>query len=643
MFDETLRKLIIEAKEKLGEEAAIIIKDELNIEKWDEDNLKGSCPLGHIDDSPSFIWFPENNSFHCFSCGANFGIIDLYLKQGMTYIEAVSKLFEKTEIKYRFSERGVRKERDYIYPKHEQNESRKKVEDYLAIRKISKTTLDLLDVQQDNNGNIAFHYYDTNDVLCMVKYRHARKVSKKENKYWGQKGMDTKPLLFNMNRVDTSNGPLLICEGETSTLASIEAGYINAVGVPFGAGNYTWIEENFDWLELFDKIIVWSDNDEAGLKMRKEVCSRLGTWRTLFVDAPSVVKNKDNKNVHVNDINDILYYNGKQIVLDLIFNAQEIPVEGIEDLSEVNDFDIEKAPGLYSGLKPLDDIIYKFIFGSVVLITGQRGSGKSVFLNQTFVCESLNQGQDIFYFSGELINPVLKSWIELAMAGPEKIKMKDKFIHTIDPNARKEMREWYKGRIWVYNENSNKSEDILNKAIATTRKYGAKIWVIDNLMVLDIGANDSNALQKQKDFIVRLNQLAMLYGVLIVLAVHPRKIQAGREISGDDVSGASEITNLAQYLIAVKRFSDDEKKGESDNKGGYRKGKFPIEEDVEMAVLKNRYTGHQKKAKLFFDYSSYRFYSSLKELYKRYKWNKDTSPLPTKDPRQENVPEFIRK
>ena len=44
MFDENLKELIVEAKEKLGERAAEIIRKELKIENWDKDTLKGSCP-----------------------------------------------------------------------------------------------------------------------------------------------------------------------------------------------------------------------------------------------------------------------------------------------------------------------------------------------------------------------------------------------------------------------------------------------------------------------------------------------------------------------------------------------------------------------------------------------------------------------
>jgi len=649
------KDLIVEAKKTLGEEAANIIKNDLDLQNWDDKNLKSLCPF-HEEDTGSFIWNHKDNAFKCFGCGVHYNIVDHYMQfNRLTFIGAIQKLFEQTETKYSFGEQGVKTEKYYKYPFYDHSEDRSKVEDYLKLRHISNTTLDLTDVQQSNDGNIVFNYYDTNDVLTLVKYRPAKQVKKGDTKTWCQQDADSMPLLFNMNRIDFTNGPLLICEGEIDCLSAIEAGYKNAVSVPLGANNYGWIEASWDWLELFDRIIIWSDNDEAGLKMRKEVCSRLGVWRTLYVDMP-ILLDKDGSEIKINDadgkkrgvkdINEVLYYCGKQKVLDLITEAKELPIEGIEDLSSVEPFDIELAPGLYSGLEPIDKTIYKFLFGSVIVVTGLRGAGKSTLLNQCFVCEPLEQGYDTFIFSGELSSPVLQSWVELSMAGPEQVKMKTEHIHVINADAMKQMKEWYHGRTWTYNQTDNKLESILDKAVSVTRKYGVKIWLLDNLSTIDIGANDNNLLEKQKNVIVELIKHAKTYNVLIILVIHPRKLQAGTvDIVSDDVGGNGALTNLAQYVISVKRFSQKDKAGERDGKGNWKKGKEPISEDVEVNILKNRYTGKIEAHKLFFNYKSYRFFSNARELFKRYGWDKNRNrPIPTlesEDPRFAS-PDFMK-
>lgn len=633
------KELVIEAKEKFGDKAIELIKEHFELENWDDRGLKGSCPFGHSDSSPSFIWNPKNQSFHCFSCGRNFGIIDLYMTDGFTYLQSLEKLFEETGIKFNFGERGVKSKRSYKYPVIECSQDRTKVEKYFETRKISKETLDYCDVGQSKDGNVVWKFYDENDTLLTVKLRPARKIGKQEKieKEWYLPGYDNTPILFNMNKVDYANGPLVITEGQSDTLAIIEAGYLNVVSVPGGAQNTKWISECYEWLEKFDKIILWSDQDAPGIKMRKEVCSRLGQWRTKYVEIPDeyLAENKEHK-----DANAILFSYGDQAVLDLIANAQEIPIYGVVDLAEVEEFSIEEASGFYTRIKPLDDTLYKMLFGSVCVVTGARAAGKSSCVNQIFICEPLDQGFDVFLYSAELSTPVIKSWINVTMSGPENITMKNTFVHVINKEAKKKMEDWYKGRIWIYDDKKDNSADsVLDKAISVTRKYGAKVWIIDNLSVLDIGANDNNLYEKQKDLMTKLIGLADLYGVLIVLVAHPRKLQNGMEVSNDDVAGSASLTNLAQYVISVKRFSEREKRGEKDGKGNYKPGKEPIEEDVSINVLKNRYVGFQREIRTNFDFRSRRFFITAKDLNKRYAWDKDNknpeyqyNPLEAKTP-----------
>jgi len=633
------KEKIAEAKAKLGEEAATLIKDYFNLENFDERNLKGSCPFGHIDDTPSFIWNEKENCYHCFSCGRNFGIIDLYMRQGMTFLESVEKLFDDVGVKYKFGERGVKTKRDYNYPVIECVGDQTIVDDYFNTRKISKETLDYCNVEQDKNGNVVWKFYDENDTLLTVKLRHPRKPKKNEEKEWYLPGYDNTPILFNMNRADPSNGPLVITEGQCDTLSIIEAGYFNVVSVPGGAQNNKWIETCFDWLEQFKQIIIFSDADEPGIKMRREVVSRLGQWRCKYVEIPEEYMG-DPK---IKDANAILFKYGKQALLDLLYNAQEFPIYGVSNLAKVDDFNLETAEGFITGIQALDDVLYKIIFGNVMVITGRRGEGKSSFVNQALICESLDQGYDSFIFSGELSAPILKNWITVTMAGHEKITMKNKFVHVIEPEAKKKMESWFDGRIWIYDDKkSNNADDILDKAIAVTRKYGVKLWILDNLLVMDIGAKDSDIYEKQKDFMTKLIGLADLYNVLIALIIHPRKGQNGVEVIADDVGGSGALTNLPQYVISTKRFSEKEKQGVKDNRGNYKKGFEPIEQDVAINILKNRYVGKMSEIRLYFDYTSRRFYTDSIHLNKRYKWNEDKSPLCTYNPLDKKLPEMMK-
>jgi twinkle protein len=623
------KEKIIEAKSKLKENMAFEIASDLHIEKWDAYNLRGCCPF-HKEDTPSFIWNAKDNAFKCFGCGINYGALDHYIAfYNLSFLDAVKKLFSNAGIEYPLGEKNVKNKRNYKYPYHEYNDEKSKVIKYMGSRGISESTLNYTDIQADKYGNIVYHYYDSNDVLCLVKYRSAEKTVDKNRKFWSQKDSDTTPLLYNMNRIDPTL-PLVICEGESDCLAIIESGYKNVVSVPFGSNNTGWIEENWEWLEQFDKIIIWSDSDDPGIKMRKDISARLGTWKTFYIDISTPLLKADGTEILCKDANEVLFYFDKTKVIDLIKNAYEFPVAGVLNLALVEDFDIEKAAGITTGLKKLDDIVYKFLFGNVVIITGKRGEGKSSLVNQSFICEGLEQGYDSFIFSGELSAPVLKSWIDITLAGQEKIAMDSRgIVHTIDAEARGLIKEWYMNRLWIYdNKHSSSAEDILEKAIAVTRKYGAKIWVLDNLLVMDVGS-DSQTYERQKDFVAKLITLADLYNVLIVLVVHPRKTQFSGDVGADDVGGSGAITNLAQYVLATKKFSEIEQAGVQNKDGSYQRGKEPFSEDSSIAVLKNRYTGKTKDFKVHYEYKSRRYYNTAQELNKRYSWNISKEPVIT--------------
>ena len=628
------KEKIDKAKELYGDRAMTDIVTYFGLEgSYNETSKSCSCPW-HEDKTPSFIWNPKNNSAHCFSCGRNYGIIDLYLAQGMSYLEAVEKLFKQVDIEYNFSNKDIQ-DFSYRYPKREHSD-RANVEKYLGLRGISTKTLDYADVQSDIYGNVAFHYYNSNDILMTVKYRLGRKFNKEKdhNKCWSQKDSDFAPLLFNMNRIDPAK-PLLVVEGEIDCLSVIEAGYSNAVSIPNGCANSQWIQYNWEWLEQFDKIILWFDSDEAGIKARNDILYRLGTWRTYYIEINP--EDTTPNGARIKDANEVLYFKGKDRVLQYINKPLEIPVENVSDLSKAEDFDIEHAEGLYTGIKELDDQIYKLTFGTLNIITGKSGEGKSVFVNQVAICQAVQQGYDVFVFSGELPAPILRNWVETNMIGREHITMKDGHVRVFNPEQRKLMQNWYAGKVLVYDDDYNTTATaLLNKMEELARKCGTKVFLIDNLMMIDLECNEEGRLQAEKEFVNKLIFFAKKYNVLVFLVAHPRKTGEIR-VTKEDIAGSGNIVNLAHMVFSVHRYTAKEKEGETNTRNQYIKGKEPISEDSCVEVLKNRITGILPLVKLYFDYPSYRFYKKPSELWFRYGWNKDTNPIRTDDPNPHDV------
>ena len=542
----------------------------------------------------------------------------------MTYLQACQKLFDLAGIKYSFGELGVKTKHQYRYPKEVPLGDKSRVYEYFKRRCISPQTLDYADVRQDEEGNIVWNYYDSNDVLTMVKYRPSRKVHKGENKCWCQKNADTSNLLFNMNRIYVT-APLLICVGERDCLSAIESGFTNAVSVPLGSGNFHWIEECWDWLEQFDSIIVCADNDEAGQKMQKEVVYRLGSWRTKVAEVPPIYEAENGKKYSVNDLNEALYYLGKEKVLEIILNAKDSPVPGVIDFSDIQDVDLDQIDGITTGIRPLDRYLMKLFQGTLNIITGINGAGKSSFINQ-IICQSLEQDKNVFLFSGELPNFQTKNWLNSVLAGQRHIEERhwqDATYYKVSPEAKREIDEFYRGRLYIYEDGrSNRMTDLLKTMEDSVRKYGTKLLILDNLTAINLECSDDNKYNKQSELIMNLIAFAVKFNVIVLLVVHPHKIDTMRRLNKMDVQGISAIIDLAHRIISLYRVSDKDKQGEPKLNGSGWRVK-PIKEDVLIDILKDRMLGYEgRSVGVYYDQPSRRFFTSEEDLDRRYSWDK---------------------
>lgn len=622
------REAILQAKEKLGDRNAQIIVEELGITDFDEKNMKCCCPF-HQEDHASFIYNKKAFNFRCFgSCGRSYDILDVFMYKGATYAEACKRLFELAEMPYSFGELGVKTKRHYRYPHEVPCTDKSKVYAYFEQRKISRETLDALDVRQDSEGNVVFNYYDTNDVLTMVKYKPSHKVQHGQAKCWCQQNSDTAPLLFNMNRINV-NSPLLICEGEPDCLSAIEAGFKNAVSVPLGSSNLHWIDENLEWLDQFESIIICADNDDAGVKMQKECVPRLGSWRTKVVDIPAIPIGNTGR--VTKDLNEILYVCGKDKVLELILDAKDSPVPSVADLSDVEPTEYEDVDGVTTGLKAIDDELMRLFFGTLTIVSGQPGSGKSSLLTQ-LACNSLDNDISTWLFSGELPNGVEKSWFNYIFAGPrnitDAISRRGNPYKKISTTTLAEINKTYKGRWHIYRDDYDNTLDKLIASMTdTVRKYGARCLILDNFMCIDTETSEEE-LRSQTDTIKKLIEFAKKYQVAVILVCHPRKMDAGTNVGIYDIAGTSNIVNLAHRTIGLRRVTDAER----ENAAKYsEKRRQLLKYDVIVTVVKDRMFGRQNiDVGLYYDPASRRFFSDMDEYDRRFSWDKKEykEPLP---------------
>lgn len=614
--------LIQKAKETLADENERLIVEALGIPDYDFTRHKVCCPF-HEEKTPSFLYMPKIHAMRCFGCGITIDYIDALVRGGATFLDAVKRLFEKAGITYSFGEQGVQTRRHYKYPRPEPLGDKSKVYGYLATRKISRETADYLDIRQDRDGNLVFNYYDTNDVLAMVKYRPSRRVNKAagEIKNWCQKGADTTPILFNMNRVNTTSSLLITC-GELDCAAAIEAGFKNAVSIPLGDQNLHWCDECKEWLDQFSDIILCADNDSSGEKFLKTVVPMLHSRRCRVVSLPVFVKTKKGEKRRIKDLNEYLFYEGRDKTLEVIVSAAYTPIRSVEDLSDVTPIEYEDVDGVNFGIAPIDQELVRLFLSTLTVISGRPGAGKSSILGQ-LLCTAMDQGFNTWIFSGELPNGMNKGWMNYILAGrrhiTKKTSRKGNEYYDVNHGAIVGINTYYRGRWLIYKDDEDNNLDTIMESMEdVVCRKAVKLLILDNFMCID---NDmtGDELRAQTDTIKRLIKFAREYQVAVVLVCHPRKFDSGAPMDIYDIAGSSNIVNLAHRTIALRRVYEDDR--ENISRLSARRQEL-LKYDVVVTIVKDRMFGRQNiDIGVYYDEVSRRFYTSDEEFDHHYAWD----------------------
>lgn len=553
-------------------------------------NNKCLCFL-HSESNPSMSFDSKKKKFKCFSCGNSYDVFNHYQEYyNKSFIEAVKSIVNdfnlNIEVIINDTDRKAKKEPTI------HNSYTESILSYCEKRNISKSTIDYVGVKE-NNGSVCFEYRNELGEHLANKYRRTKKPKNNNApKMWFEKGTNVNTL-FNMDKVNVSE-PLLITEGEFDCLSAIESGFKNTVSIPSGVNSTNeWITSNWTFIEQFEEVIIWFDNDEAGIKGAREVFNRLPNTSVKIVRCEVA-----------NDINELLHKYGKLAVLKQIEKATTPTIEGVATLDMIEDFDVHEAETLKTGIDYIDDKLIGMVFGSLNVLSGKNGSGKSTILNQIYIAEAINQGYKTFLFSGELIGGNVKYWLLQTLANEEQFAeytAKDGHKYKkVTMQGKEKIIQDMKDRFFLYDNDDYRIEAIIEKMTILAKRYGVRVFVIDNLMTVESSLKDKY--EAETDIVKKLKNFAKKYNALVHLVAHPRK-SMNDEIEKDDVAGSANITNLADYVTTISRAKDEE-----------------VEYDAILKILKNRHTGVNVGKKLMFSIERKRFFSAEteKELNKRY-------------------------
>lgn len=436
----------------------------------------------------------------------------------------------------------AREIKSYTRPSKPKNYTAPKagVRAWLNSRGITDTTIEAFKIGEQIHGGktIALFPYLRDGELVNVKYRDiADKRGMRQEK-------DAEPCLFGWHLIDPKARTVAICEGEIDAMTLHQAG-IPALSVNAGAGNFQWLESDWERLERFSEILVAFDADEAGEKGAKEAIRRLGADRCKRLSFPG----------H-KDANEYLQAGASGE--DFWHAVKDARPQDPEELRQAAEYiDRVKAMFYPADTNARDPVLrldknldwFEFRPGELTVWTGINGHGKSLMLAQVML-GLVQQGERFCVFSGE-------------MTPERQVKRLVKQATGLDrptPDYIGAVGQWLRDRVWLFDlVGSAKLDRLLEVFAYANKRYGIRHFVIDSLMMLDIPEDGPGAISAQKAAVQKLCDFAKRNGCHMHLVAHPRKGADEKNAPGKlDVAGSSKITDGAENVFSVWSARKDE-------------------------------------------------------------------------------------
>lgn len=467
------------------------------------------------------------------------------------------------------------------------------VRDYLTeVRNIPDAILTRYKIGE-RGDMIVFPFMLPDGEVALVKVRKAVDGAKPK-----PTETECEPILFGWQAIHPDSRVVVLTEGEIDCLSLAAYGW-PAMSVPFGGGKgnkQQWIENEFDRMERFEKIYLAMDMDKQGDEAAEEIANRLGRHRCYRVALPK------------KDANECLVAGvSKDIINAAIHGAVSLDPEGLRKASHFTDAVIHlfwPAEGQHVGYRtPYGKLGDRLLFrpAEVTLWSGASGAGKSQILSDCAV-DWIKQGSRICLSS-------------LEMRASHTLKRMCKQASGIDRPTAKHIGDvllWLDGGLLLYEFVGKASVKSLIDVFSYARmKYGCDQFVIDSLMRLGVASDDYTGQEKAMFQIV---EWAVSNAAHLHLVAHSRKggSDAGAPET-EDVKGASEIGANAFNIITVwrhRQLEDDIRKLEMAGASEQQLAPYKEQPGVLMNIAKQRNGDFEGKVGLWFDQSTYRYYSS---------------------------------
>lgn len=433
--------------------------------------------------------------------------------------------------------------------------------DYLTARGVSEETARSLGVL---SGRKFFKKSGAELDAVGFPYRHQGRVTaikwrSLSTKEFTQDG--SAQTLFLADKIEAGQD-IVITEGEIDALSFWDAG-IPALSIPSGAlsegaadesARLKWLSHHDELIKAAPNVFLAVDMDGPGETTAQELARRIGKLKCWRISFPHGCK----------DANDTLTKHGKEGLAKCKADSARWPVEGLaapaDYIDRVQKLYRDGLPrGASTGWPNVDDV-FTLNPGSLVIVTGTPGSGKSQMIDNILVNAMAQHNWRVAYASFE--NPP-----ELHLAKLISLKAGKPFGDGPTPRISEEqMLEelgWVNERLtFLTNEGVMPTvESLIERFEAAVRRSGVKACVVDPFNFIKLSQKKDGGVDTESinEMLAQFKTFAMRAEVTFFLIAHPAKpMNAGQDWvpTGYSISGSAHFYNRADFGLTVQRKMD---------------------------------------------------------------------------------------
>jgi len=430
----------------------------------------------------------------------------------------------------------------------------------LNKRNISEKVCQQYRIYKDGDV-LRFHYYDESGILIGCK----TKTKNKDFRYEGQ----PPTCLFGQHLFPTTGKRVVITEGELDAASCQEAmpGW-PMVSLPSGAAAARKsIQRAIPWLQGYEEIVLFFDNDEAGRKATEEAASVLppGKCKIARLEA-------------YKDASDALQANDAQAVREAIWNAKPYRPDGIVDGKSLLELVTTPSPpaDYEYPFQGLQSKLHGIRYGELVTITAGSGIGKSSFCRE-LATHLLRNGERVGYLALEESNRRTALGLMSAAVG-KSLHLGEHDRETLTKAYDTTLANW---NLFLFDGFGSFDPDLIyNRIEYLATGLDTKVIFLDHLSILLSGL-DGDERRMIDTTMTKLRSLVERTGVAMFLVSHLRRTSSdqnheeGARVTLGQLRGSAAIAQLSDGVIALERNQQSDRKDSS----------------TTVRVLKNRYSG----------------------------------------------------